>query len=138
MPYRRANGIHIRRPSGQIETVPPDSDPRHAVALDVDGRGVVHVVQEFFGSEAFRITPLGQIGGLVDASGDGLGRPMDAARDVVVADGPVKTSSSWPAIAGTRSSSRTPPRCRCSDPPPRGLLALAMGAIPALAGRRRR
>jgi hypothetical protein len=61
--YVGANGIHVRRPSGQIETVLPDSDPRHAHALDVDGRGVVHVVQEFFGSEAFRITPVGQIGG---------------------------------------------------------------------------
>jgi DNA-binding beta-propeller fold protein YncE len=134
--YVGANGISVRRPSGQIEFVLPNSDPRYAYALDVDFRGVVHVVQEYFGSGAFRITPTGQIGGLMDASGDGLGHPLTAASDVAVADGPHKR------IVIVARQSRNAFLVADATPVPLfgpislGLLAVAMLMTPAISRRR--
>ena len=85
--YIAGNGIAVWRPSGQIETLLPGSDPLYAKALDVDDRGVVHFVQEFFGSEVIRITPAGQVTILMDASGDAAGNPLNAASDIAVANG---------------------------------------------------
>jgi len=135
--YVGGNGVAVRRPSGQIDILLPDSDPRFAYALDVDVRGVVHVVQEYFGPpEAFRITPSGQIGGLMDSSGDGLGHPLTAASDVAVADGYHKRI----AIVGRQSrnaflvtDARPVPLL---GPVPLALLAIAMAAIPAISRRR--
>jgi hypothetical protein len=135
--YVGGNGVAVRRPSGQIDVLLPNSDPRFAYALDVDVRGVVHVVQEYFGiSEAFRITPTGQIGGLMDASGDGLGHPLTVASDVAVADGYHKRI----AIVGRQSrnaflvTDAIP--VPLLGPIPLALLAVAMAAIPAIARRR--
>lgn len=136
--YVGGNGIAVRRPSGQIDELLPASDPRYAFALDVDARGVVHVVQQFFGGEAFRITPTGQIGALMDASGDGLGNPLSAANDVAVADGPHKR------IVIVARQSRNAFLVADAVPVPLlgplslGLIAAAMLLTPVVSRRRRR
>lgn len=132
--YVAGDGIAVRRPSGAIELLLPGGDPRHAYAIDVDALGVVHAVQQFYGSEAFRINPAGQIGPLMDASGDGLGHPLSAANDVAVSDGPVKRI----AIAARQSRNAflvtddVPAPVPALGPYGLGLLALTLALAPAL------
>jgi len=135
--YVAGNGVAVRRPGGAIDLLLPGSDPRHAYAIDVDAVGVVHVVQEFFGSEAFRITPGGQVGPLMDASGDGLGNTMSAANDVVVADGAVKriaivARTSRNAFLVTDDIAAPPVPVPSLGPTGLGLLALALCLAAAL------
>lgn len=86
--YVAGDGILVRRPSGTVDELLPINHPYYARQIDVDSYGVVHAVGE--SNFAFRVTPTGQVGPLMNSSGDGQGHPLQQARDVVVTPGATK------------------------------------------------